>query len=213
MFRLRSPRLLLATLIALTALGVPAIASAHTGSIATQQDCSYGTRVIAHLDDNVADTATWVVTIDGTVAASGTGPGPADLGPYPAGYTAGSAKLTITFGEEIHEYTTEWGTTSPCEIEVHGSGTPPRAAFHGPCGDPLYRWTLKAGSDRTVFTIHVRLYGKGWRTWTRTVHSNHTFTSDYKHIKGNTLMTISVKGKVIKQKRSAPGGYYGTCPR
>jgi hypothetical protein len=205
--------LVLAAAVAVAALSVPAIASAHTGSIETQQDCSYGTRVVAHLDDNVADTATWELTINGDVKDSGTGPGPADLGPYVAGHSAGDAKLTIDYGQEKNVYTVSWGKTSPCDLEVHGGGNDPRAKITGPCGDPLYRWTLKAGTERAVFTIHVKLYGKGWRTFTRTVAGGHQITSAYKHVLGNTLITISANGKVIKSKQSAPGGWYGACAR
>ncbi len=206
-------RLALTAAFAVAALAVPAVASAHTGGIGIQQDCTYGTRVVANLDQNVADTATWEIKVRGNVVDSGTGPGPRDLGPYAGGHSAGDARLTILYGEEENVYTVDWGATERCPSEVQGGGGKPRAKITGPCGDPLYRWTLKAGSNRTVFKIHVLLFAKGWRTWTRTVAGGATFTSAYKHIAGSSLITIKAGGKVVASERSAPGGFYGPCPR
>lgn len=206
-------RLALVTALCLSALAVPAVASAHTGGIGVRQDCDHGTQVVAQLDDNVADTATWELRIRGTVVDSGTGPGPAALGPYPAGSKAGDARLTIDYGQEENVYTVDWGVTEPCSIDVKPAGSRPGAHITGPCGDPLYRWTLRAGSYRTAFTIHAKLYGKGWRTWIRHIDGGERFTSGYKHIEGGSLITISARGKVVASERSARGGWYGACPR
>lgn len=206
-------RLVLGTALCLSALAVPSIASAHTGGIGVRHDCDRGSQVVAQLDANVADTATWELLIRGTIVDSGTGPGPADLGPYSAGFKAGDARLTIRYGEEENVYTVDWGVTEPCSAEVKPGGPRPSAHITGPCGDPLYRWTLRAGSFRTTFTIHAKLYGKGWRTWTRHVDGGERFTSGYKHIEGGSRITISARGKVVASERSAPGGWYGACPR
>lgn len=106
---------------AVLAIAIAGSASAHTGSIAKSQDCETGTTVTAHLDQNVAASATWTIT--GSVSDSGTGPGPADLGPYDAGFTSGSATLTITFGEESHAYPVEWGAVEDCNPDPTATPT------------------------------------------------------------------------------------------
>jgi hypothetical protein len=84
----------LSIIAAFVLLGLSAgTALGHTGSISKQQSCEYGTRISAHLDGNVASSSTFEVKINGSLVDSGTGPGPADLGPYDAGFGSGSATL------------------------------------------------------------------------------------------------------------------------
>jgi hypothetical protein len=94
-------------------LSFAGVASAHTGSISavTSQECGVQTTVSAHLDDNVAASATYSLVINGGPPITGTGPGPKDLGPYSVGFAAGSATLTITFGEESNPYTVNFGAS------------------------------------------------------------------------------------------------------
>lgn len=111
----------------------------HTGSIHVTSDCEQGNVVTAELHADVAQSATWSVSINGSVVDSGTGPGPRDLGPYEAGYKAGTAQLTISFGEESHVAIVEFGDVEQCS-QPTPSPTPRRTP--GPTPHPTPRPTL-----------------------------------------------------------------------
>lgn len=111
-------------------MAVSGIALSHTGGIYPEQNCVYGSRVRAHLDANVAASSTWIVKINGSTVASGTGPGPRDLGPYNAGFSAGNASLTIVFNQEVNTYVTSWRAEAPCATPTPTPTATPRATPH-----------------------------------------------------------------------------------
>lgn len=110
-----SPRALVPPVLALVILLlVVGVTLGHTGSIMKSQSCDKGTTITAHLDSNVAASATYQVKINGAVVATGNGPGPKDLGPYGAGFGAGTASLKITFNQEVNTYPIEFGAVAGC---------------------------------------------------------------------------------------------------
>lgn len=87
----------------------------------------------------------------------------------------------------------------------------PNGWAQGPCGDPMYRFWLKAGSSRTLFTIRYNNFDSGWTSFTRTVARGGLVHTAYHHVRGLTRMTISARGHVLYSRVSAPGGNYRTC--
>lgn len=189
-------------------VAIPSVTSAHTGGIRHAQNCTSGTIVIAHLDDNVSADRTWSLEVNGVVVEAGTGPGPLNIGPvHVRGRGAGSATLHISVDNtDENSYTTSWSNIPACD--KHHT----YASIAGPCGDPMYRFHLRTFGKRTVFYITMNIFGKGWRTFTRTLSSNDRFDSAYKHVQGDTRMIISTGGKVLVSRMSRPGGNYGRCP-
>jgi hypothetical protein len=108
-------RKILSTVAAFVLLGLSAGTTlGHTGSIAKSQNCETGTVITAHLNSDVAAAATYVVVVNGVNVAAGSGPGPKDLGPYSAGFGAGTASLKITFNQEVNTYPIEFGSVESC---------------------------------------------------------------------------------------------------
>lgn len=88
-------------------------ASAHTGNIVATQDCT-GWTITARLNSDVAESATWVLELNATVLATGSGPGPAEIGPYTGPVTTGSATLRITYRDELNTYSASLPVPGVC---------------------------------------------------------------------------------------------------
>lgn len=99
------------------------VASAHTGTIEVTQKCDTGNIITAHLNEDVAADAAWVITANGEPLDEGTGPGPADLGPYTFS-GAGTVTLSITFGQETNVYEAELLATKQCPHSTPPSRKP-----------------------------------------------------------------------------------------
>lgn len=200
-------RLGLALVLAASVLAIPAAASAHTGSITSYSACEVGTTVSAHLDENVAASATWALVINGVLIDDGDGPGPRDLGPYKAGHSAGTADLQIDFEDERNIYRTSWDAQPVCPVRLA-----PRASIHGPFLDPVYYPVFdNSRSDVAVrfdwsfvqFSTHTR------RHIYRTVAAHGVIRGADRHVLGRSLMSITARGRVLASERAAAGGNYG----
>lgn len=118
------------------------VASAHTGSISVAQTCA-GYSITARLNADVSSSSTWAVALNGKPLASGTGPGPADLGPYTGPVTTGSATLTIHApGGEIHQYTQDLPNVGSC---ASPTASPTRPSRRTPTPTPPMTATLQHG--------------------------------------------------------------------
>lgn len=208
---IRSLKVLVAMAIAMTALFAVAIpASAHTGAISNTQSCEYGIRVTAHLDDNVAASATWELHIDGALVRSGVGPGPMTIGPVNAHTTqAGFASLTITYGDEMNIYQTGWDKLRGCTPPKHYDT---RAAIPGPCGDPYVRFVVKNRgnvSDKVVLRYEGR---QGVVKQVVTIPAQTVYRTGWRYALPDTTVTVKslTQHKVLAQ-RSFEAGNYGRC--
>ncbi len=90
-----------------------------------------------------------------------------------------------------------------------------RGAIQGPCGDPLYRAVFdnRRSTRSVIFHFRFHQFSGGWMTVTKRVAAGRKFTTNYKHVLGDSRMTIVTgSGYRLATKRSAPGGSYGKCP-
>lgn len=183
--------------------------SAHTGGIQNTQSCDTGTTITAVLDANVADSSTWVVRVNGVQRAHGTGPGPADLGPFHSGPAAGSASLTIDFEGEHHVYFTAWPRITGCNPP---DVVRPRAWFAGPCGDPMHAAVLDNRASTVPVTFRwYRIDGGVSRIVKRTVAAGAKVRTAWRHVDGGTRMLVIARQRVIAVGTAAPAGNYRAC--
>lgn len=185
-------------------------ASAHTGGISNLQDCTYGTKVTANLDDNVSADRSWSITINGVVVDTGSGPGPKSMGPYlVGGYATGSASLRISVGDkDENTYTTSWQATSPCPKDT------PKARLVGPCGDPMYKAVFdnRNGTRSHVFVWRWKSYSTGqWVNTQKTVAAGVKYATGYKHVLGNSRTSIKADGVALLATTMAAPGTYTPC--
>lgn len=139
---------------------IPGLAAAHTGTITADQTCA-GYTISGHLNADVAATSTWVVDLNGAQLAAGTGPGPADLGPYTGPVTTGTAHLTITFGSEVNVYSATLPQVGDCASAApSATPTPSRGGIHPPKPTPPVTSTYDTAVTETVgLTFGVLVVG------------------------------------------------------
>jgi len=131
-------------------------------------------------------------------------------------FVAHAAQVVVTAHDDpegTHGWTKTYDLGAPACQEKPPSGRL-SLAFNGPCGDPLYRVTFRNTTGHAAQgTFHWKRGKDGvWRTLRVTVQAHSTVRTPYRWVKGRSLMTATLGAKRI-QERSAPGGWYGTCPR
>ena len=132
-------------------------------------------------------------------------------------FKAHTAQVVVTAHDDptgSKGWTVTYDLSAPaCQVKEPPKGAL-RLSINGPCGDPMYRVTYRNTTGHAAQATFKRKRGGdgSWVTSHYTIAAHTTWRTAYKWVKGGSLMTATLGTKRI-QERSAPGGWYGACPK